>query len=325
MKASRLLLLGLLVAALPGCAEEPSITPSAPASGSGATASDEAREGALVIQPTLELIGMSDVYDRLVVTSLQFDAEVFLIPTNSDTFASGDAVHVRYDFNEGYASTLRPEGDLQLLGPGTFRVLVRVRPEAEAPSVEVEGGYRSASLGKTDDPTPSPAEPTPSPADPTPSPADPTPSPADPTPSPADPTPSPADPTPSPADPTPSPADEPGDAESRDDAPAMTPPNADPTPSPAEPAGTRSKTERTAQSETIYVTSERAFEFYAGEVEIGPDAHTLFVSWDVRTWLRALLAQPLGLATTESSMPEQVEPSGSAFVDTRGDFRIIAR
>ena len=283
MKASRLLLLGLLVAALPGCAEEPSITPSAPASGAGTTTSDDTREGALVIQPTLELIGMSDVYDRLVVTSLQFDAEVFLIPTNSDTFASGDAVHVRYDFNEGYASTLRPEGDLQLLGPGTFRVLVRVRPEAEAPSVEVEGGYRSASLGKTDDPTPSPA------------------------------------------DPTPSPADEPGDADERGDAPGMTPPNADPTPSPAEPAGTRSKTERTAQSETIYVTSERAFEFYAGEVEIGADAHTLFVSWDVRTWLRALLAQPLGLATTESSMPEQVEPSGSAFVDTRGDFRIIAR
>ena len=75
MKASRLLLLGFLVAALPGCAEEPSITPSAPASGAGTTTSDDTREGALVIQPTLELIGMSDVYDRLVVTSLQFDAD----------------------------------------------------------------------------------------------------------------------------------------------------------------------------------------------------------------------------------------------------------
>ena len=318
MKASRLLLLGLLVGGLPGCADESSTAPSVPGDGIGASAPEAGRDGALVIQPTLELIGMSDVYDRLVVTSLQFDAEVFLIPTNSDAFAKGDAVHVRYDFNEGYASTLRPEGDLQLLGPGTFRVLVRVRPEAEAPSVEVEGGYRSASLGKTDDPTPSPADPTPSPADPTPSPADPTPSPADPTPSPAD-------PTPSPADPTPSPADEPDGADGSDDAPGMTPPNADPTPSPAEPAGARSKTESSAQGETIYVTSERAFEFYAGEVEVGPDAHTLFVSWDVRTWLRALLAQPLGLSSSESSVPEHVDPSGSTFVDTRGDFRIIAR
>ncbi len=297
MKASRLLLLGLLVGGLPGCADESSTAPSVPGDGIGASAPEAGRDGALVIQPTLELIGMSDVYDRLVVTSLQFDAEVFLIPTNSDAFAKGDAVHVRYDFNEGYASTLRPEGDLQLLGPGTFRVLVRVRPEAEAPSVEVEGGYRSASLGKTDDPTPSPADPTPSPADP----------------------------TPSPADPTPSPADEPDGADGSDDAPGMTPPNADPTPSPAEPAGARSKTESSAQGETIYVTSERAFEFYAGEVEVGPDAHTLFVSWDVRTWLRALLAQPLGLSSSESSVPEHVDPSGSTFVDTRGDFRIIAR
>ncbi|MBM4360944.1 MAG: hypothetical protein FJ096_22825 [Deltaproteobacteria bacterium] len=228
------------------------------------------------------------------MTALEFDAEVYLLRADEAAGLDGDVVNVHYAFRDGYASTARPEGDLALQGPGRYRVLVRVHAsEPEGDSVSLEGAYRRIkNVPKSDEPTPSPAEPTPSPAEPTPSPAEPTPSPAEPTPSPAEPTPSPAEPTPSPA----MPAD--------DEA---------------------SKSTSGAPTEAVSITSSRAFEFYAGEVEVGAEARHLYVSWDVRTWLRALLAQPLGLTAADAPLRDEVTSPSTAFADTRAEFELIAR
>ncbi len=118
----------------------------------------------------------------------------------------------------------------------------------------------------------------------------------EPTPTPAEPTPTPAEPTPTPAEPTPTPArGKPGDTTA-------------------------------AGAEAVYVRSTRAFEFFAGTVEIQPGDSTLVVTWDVRTWFRALLAQPLGISAEEqaASAPAPVDQTGG-FFDEAADFRLIAR
>jgi len=286
MKRVRAWLLATLAWSFAACAVEPH----EPVTRVGETPTDPvvgATQAPLVIEPTLELVGLADVYDRLVVTALEFDAEVYLLRADESAGLDGDVVNVRYLFRDGYASTARPDGDLSLQGPGRYRVLVRVHAsEPEGASVSLEGAYRRIkNVAKSDEPTPSPAEPTPSPAEPTPSPAEPTPSPAEPTPSPAEPTPSPATP-------------------SADDAYKSAP---------------------TAVAEALSITSSRAFEFYAGEVEVGAEARHLYVSWDVRTWLRALLAQPLGLTAADAPLRDDMSSPSTVFADTRAEFELIAR
>jgi len=279
MMRARTWLLAALASSIAACAVEPrdagliSGDPAASPAAGGTQA-------ALVIEPTLELVGLAGVYDRLVVTALEFDAEVYLIRADETAGLDGDVVNVHYLFRDGYASTARPDGDLTLQGPGRYRVLVRVHANAPTgESVSLEGAYRRVTnVSKSDEPTPSPAEPTPSPAEPTPSPAEPTPSPAE------------------------------------------------PTPSPAEPSGNDAYKAAPAEAtEALFVTSSRAFEFYAGEVEVGAEARHLYVSWDVRTWLRALLAQPLGLASSDAPLRDDMSTPSTVFVDTRAEFELSAR
>ena len=279
MTRARTWLLAALASSMAACAVEPR-DPGLISGESAASPAAGATQTALVIEPTLELVGLAGVYDRLVVTALEFDAEVYLLRADETAGLDGDVVNVHYLFKDGYASTARPDGDLTLQGPGRYRVLVRVHANAPTgESVSLEGAYRRVTnVSKSDEPTPSPAEPTPSPAEPTPSPAEPTPSPAE------------------------------------------------PTPSPAEPSGNDEYKAAPAEAtEALFVTSSRAFEFYAGEVEVGAEARHLYVSWDVRTWLRALLAQPLGLTSSDASLRDDMSTPSTVFVDTRAEFELSAR
>ena len=279
MTRARTWLLAALASSMAACAVEPR-DPGLISGESAASPAAGATQTALVIEPTLELVGLAGVYDRLVVTALEFDAEVYLLRADETAGLDGDVVNVHYLFKDGYASTARPDGDLTLQGPGRYRVLVRVHANAPTgDSVSLEGAYRRVTnVSKSDEPTPSPAEPTPSPAEPTPSPAEPTPSPAE------------------------------------------------PTPSPAEPSGhDEYKAAPAEATEALFVTSSRAFEFYAGEVEVGAEARHLYVSWDVRTWLRALLAQPLGLTSSDAPLRDDMSTPSTVFVDTRAEFELSAR
>ncbi|MCK6571854.1 hypothetical protein L6V77_12260 [Myxococcota bacterium] len=285
----------LLALALAACGTE---TAHAPVAGStSAPPVGPAGEAAapLTLSPQVELVGLADVYDDLLVTDVHFEADLYLLPEGDDE-AAGDAVAIAFDLVDGVPATLVPDGALTLAAPGRYRLLVRVRPDARGTSVEVTGGYvGQLARGKADDePTPTPAEPTPTPAEPTPTPANPGDEPGEPTPTPAEPTPTPAEPTPTPAEPTPTPA--------------------------------RGKAESGAEAaEQVYVRSTRAYEFFAGTVEIAPDAEVLVVTWDVRTWFRALLAQPLGISAEEQAAAAPTATTQGGFFDQATDFRVIAR
>jgi hypothetical protein len=73
------------------------------------------------------------------------------------------------------------------------------------------------------------------------------------------------------------------------------------------------------------VRSSRAYEFFAGTVEVAPDAEVLVVTWDVRTWFRALLAQPLGISAEEQAAAAPTAAAQGGFFDQAADFRVIAR
>ena len=318
MSKALLLLAGGL--ALSACAApeaaDPAATPPAAVTPAVATA-----QMGVTLSPRLELIGLADVYDALQVTDVHFGAELYLLP-DDDTAGddAGDAVPLDFTFEDGRAVTTLPDGALQLGRAGRYRVLVRVRPDAAGTSVEVTGGYSDpTALGKADEPTPTPAEPTPTPAEPTPTPAkpvnpadnaqapqaEPTPTPAEPTPTPAEPTP--AEPTPTPAEPTPTPAE--------------------PTPTPAEPTPTPARGKAgsavVAQAQSVYVRSTRDYEFFAGTIAVAPGAQTLVVTWDVRDWFRALLAQPLGIPEADRQAAPKAAAGG--FVDQPENFRLLVR
>ena len=133
MMRARTWLLAALASSIAACAVEPrdaGLISGEPAASPAAGGT----QAALVIEPTLELVGLAGVYDRLVVTALEFDAEVYLIRADETAGLDGDVVNVHYLFRDGYASTARPDGDLTLQGPGRYRVLVRVH--ANAPTGE---------------------------------------------------------------------------------------------------------------------------------------------------------------------------------------------
>ena len=232
----------------------------------------------VLLAPRLELVGLADVFDDLVVTGVRFDAEIYLLPEGKDPALSGDMVPVHFEFEGGRAKTTSPDGQLRLTAAGNYRVLVRVRGEDGGPSVEIEGGLlRAVDATRAKAETPEAEEPTPSPAQPLPSTDEPTPSPAEPSPSTDEPTPSPA-------------PGKPGDEDTR---------------------------------ELVSVRSSRVFEFHAGQVAVSAASENLVVTWDVRTWLRALLATPLGRpASDPSTLPTPDQPGFSAETD---DFRVIAR
>lgn len=289
-----------------------------------------AGRAALELLPRVQLIGLGDVHDAVAVDHLSFAADLYVLPDDVQDDLDGDAVAIRFTFDEGTARTEITEGRLRLLEPGRYRVLVRVRPDEAGVSVAVGGAYvlpeDAAGLPqhKADEPAPSPArgveEPAPSPADEA---AEPAPSPAEPAPSPAEPAPSPADeagsdpaaeePAPSPAEPAPSPAR--GTA-------------GEPAPSPARARGKADDlgfdpgTTR-AEGEALFVRSSLAYEFYAGTVDIAAGDHELVVTWDVRSWLRALLSEPLGLPMPAADVVER--PAVPGFQAAPADFRVETR
>ena len=235
---------------------------------------------ALVLTPRVEVVGLGDVFDTLEVIRLTMFADIFVLPVDLDQ-GDGDAVGVRFDFEAGAAHTKTLQRGLELQQPGRYRVLLRVRPDVDGVSVDLQGRVAPEEVltrGKADEPAPSPAEPAPSPADE------------------AD------EPAPSPADE----ADEPAPS------PARNKPGAELATGFPEPA------------REVDVSLHRAYEFYAGTVEVTAGDKELVVTWDVRGWLRLAMADSLGLDAPEpetfAPVPADDVPGGMP-----ADFRIDAR
>ncbi|MEZ4470154.1 MAG: hypothetical protein R3F60_04980 [bacterium] len=278
--------------ALAACGEESD----APARGDGPGAlggnGGQAGATALELRPRLRLVGLGEISDALDVERLSFEAEIFVLPEDLDQ--AGDAVPVRYVFDEEGDRTELPDRALRLSGPGAYQVLVRIRPDADGVSVAVGGALQApedeefVERGKAED----------LPLEPAPSPSEPAPSPSEPAPSPSEPAPSPSEPAPSPSEPAPSPSDAPAWAGAAGGAL----PFAEPAPSPSEgaPDDARGKADAVGfdpgdtevEGDALFVRSRRSFEFYAGTVEVTPGDRELLVTWDVREWLRAVLSSP---------------------------------
>ncbi|MCB9538037.1 MAG: hypothetical protein H6704_17425 [Myxococcales bacterium] len=265
--------------ALAGCGDEDAAISGRAGSAAPVDGPASAAESKLVLTPRVELIGLGDVFDALRVTRLAFTAEVFLLPEEVGA-GVGDAVDIRFDFEDGVADTATLQRDLHLDAPGRYRILLRLyAPDAETASVEVQGTVLDAEAiarNKADEPAPSPAEPAPSPADE------------------AD------EPAPSPAEPAPSPA-----RQKPDD----------------DPAGLRPG-ELLPEGQPVDVALRRSFEFYAGTVEVTDGDRELVVTWDIRAWLRVMLAEPLGLPAPTY---EAFEPARPGFTEGPTDFRADAR
>ena len=211
---------------------------------------------------------------------------------------------------------VRPDND------GTS-VAVSAKVGPQRSDQEESGGTVRPKAGASE-PVPSPAEPVPSPAEPVPSPAEPVPSPAEPVPSPADE----SEPVPSPADGAgqgeqaapdndddwmaesdPTATSDRGDGDHPLPGAEPVPSPAEPVPSPAEPVpsparqkgelGDRDLSKLRADllpddPEHVYVRFRQTFDFYAGVIEVEPNAEELVVTWDVRHWLRELLGDTVG-------------------------------
>ena len=289
-----------------------------PSSTGEAAGSDQVgdRSAPLELTPRVDPVGMGDIHDTLRVTRLDFDAEIYVLPDGIEAVPGQAAI--RFRFANGVASTELLGDGLRLARSGSYKVLVRVHPSAGGSSVVLGGEYlpEPEALEKPDqEPAPLPAdEPAPLPADD----EEPAPLPADdeePAPLPAD-----EEPAPIPADePAPLPADEGEDGDV---------PNAEPAPLPAdEGADGREKPEdwEDGDGETmgdpVFVRSSRPFEFYAGTVDVAAGSTELVVTWDVRNWLRALLAEPLGLPVDGTIE----DANGTGFSDVPTDFNVRTR
>ncbi|MCB9544662.1 MAG: hypothetical protein H6706_02060 [Myxococcales bacterium] len=312
--------------ALVACGEEADAPPRGEGVGAVGGPGGAGSATALELRPRLRLVGLGEISDALDVERLSFEAEIFVLPEDLDQ--AGDAVPVRYVFDEEGDRTELPERALRLSGPGAYQVLVRIRPDADGVSVAVGGALQAPEddelieRGKADD---LPLEPAPSPSEPAPSPSEPAPSPSEPAPSPSEPAPSPSEPAPSPSDEPALPLPGAGGADL---------PFAEPAPSPSEggPDDARGKAdavgfdpgETEVEGDALFVRSRRSFEFYAGIVEVTPGDRELLVTWDVSEWLRSVLSEPLGLTGTLVPVPER-RTERPGFDDVPADFRIDAR
>ena len=273
------------------------------------------------LSPELRLVGLADVSAAFEVQRLRFDAEIFLLPEDLDNV--GDAVPIRFLLDEDGEYTDLPERALRVR-PGAYQVLVRVRPSDDGVSLSVAGEYAAPEedeeiiqRGKADEPAPSPSEPAPSPSEPAPSPSEPAPSPSEPAPSPSEPAPSPSEPAPSPSEPAPSPSDQASDLPS-----AERPAEADNDDGRRKDEEGLDAGETRSEGDSLFVRSTRSFEFYAGVVDIAEGDAEMLVTWDVRDWLRGVLAEPLGLPLL--AHPRAGAPQ-AGFGETPTDFRIDAR
>ncbi len=317
----RLLTVLAAVALLQGCdGGDVSTAPTAPGAETPAEGSAPA-EGALHLRPRLQLVGIGDVHQALSVSRLAFDAELVVLSDEAGGTNAGDALDVRFSFDRGRASTIFTDDDrLSLARAGRYSLFIRVRPDGDDAASVTVGGALAAPEEPADGPRHKADEPAPIPAEPAPIPAEPAPIPADQGGSPAD------EPAPIPADQGGSPADEPAPipADQGDEEPAPIPADEgaeEPAPIPArQKADTEMPGVGEAAFEPLYVRSSRAFNFYAGTVEVQPGDSELVVTWDVRTWLRSVLADQLGTQPDEVQETQQ-QPG---FSDVPSDFRLDA-
>jgi len=321
---SRLLTLTLLFVA--GCGDHVVVQSSSTGGAPWETSVVGTKDSALTLVPTIEVTGTEHVFDVLDVNRLSFDAELFLLPLDVTGNAAGDAIALHFDFEDGEETTSVSARPFSLAGPGTYRVLLRVHPADDGISLDIGGqisGPIVERLHKATEPAPTAAdgtdeEPAPTAASEK-----------------CEPAPTAADgnneePAPTAArekcEPAPTAADGDGDAESAYE-PAPTaadgeenPPSSEPAPTAAEPAPTaaREKTSidsleldsDTLEEAELSVSSRQEFDFYAGVVEIGLGDRELLVTWDVRSWLRSVLSEPLGIPDGPTSAPADFEEPG---------------
>lgn len=295
-------------------------------------------ESALTLTPRIDVQGIGDVFETLHLAHLDFDAELFVLPTDNRNAHPGAVVAIRVNVDDEVASTESLDGDLALEHAGRYRVLLRIDPSEDGVSVKVDGEVVDPGAY-----TRNKAEPAPIAADDSGGGGEgdddePAPTPAEPAPTPAEPAPTPAEPAPTPSEPAPTPADDPwgeaGDAfEPIPGGEQGGPPRSEPAPTPAEPAPTpaRAKADQPgidpgdtrSAGATVSVSSRASYEFYVGVVEIETDDSELVITWDVSAWLRDLLAEPLGIAP---GVDEAADPGvPGAFHDIAATFQLIAQ
>jgi hypothetical protein len=280
---------------------------------------------ALQLTPRIELTGVSDVFDALELTQIAFNAQLFVLPERLDDGLIGDAVPLRYDFNEGIAQSVAVERDLVLPNPGNYRVLLRVEPADDGVSLNVSGAFgapEAAAREKGQEPAPTTAEPAPTTADGNDD--------DEPAPTTAEPAPTTAEPAPTAADGTE------GEGEANEPAPTTADsadsddsPSSEPAPTTAEPAPTTARNKGDTfdpgvteeAGERLFYTSREAFEFYAGVVSVTAESRELVVTWDVRPWLRLVLSEPLGIPETELGVGSTGGPS-VGFRGATNNFKI---
>ena len=68
------------------------------------------------------------------------------------------------------------------------------------------------------------------------------------------------------------------------------------------------------------MSSRQEFDFYAGVVDIRWGDRELLVSWDVGSWLRFVLAEPLGISAEAILEAERLEEPG--FDGMQGSFEL---
>jgi hypothetical protein len=298
------------------------------------------RTAALTISPTITVNGTEDVFEALDVTRISFDAELFLIPVGLDGVA-GDAVDVHFNFVDGEEETFVSGEDLLLQQEGRYRVLLRVQRSTDGISVDIGGSvtdHNFAGLYKAE-PAPTAArekddaEPAPTAArekedcEPAPTAADDN----DDEDSEDD-----CEPAPTAADDNDEEGDtyEPAPTAARSGDNDEDPPSAEPAPTPAEPAPTAARGKGDTEfdpgdtegaAHRLTVTSREEFEFYAGEVDIASGSTELVVSWDVTSWLRRVMARPLGLESSDLEEAEMLQGDEPGFDERDGDFNLMCR
>ncbi|MBU1899495.1 hypothetical protein KKB55_17270 [Myxococcota bacterium] len=291
----------------------------------------------LSLRPRLEPIGLSRVDERLTLTALDFNAEIFLLPEALDDGPRSDAVGLSFHYEEGQAVTSSARA-LRVSEAGRFQVLVRVRPGPDGYSVRLTGHldheegaltaleergeagpiaardkWEAGPIAARDEDEAGPIAARDEDE---------------------------AGPIAARDEDEAGPIaardeDEAGPIAARDEDEAG--PIAARDEDEAGPIAARDKGEAgpiAARDEDpsalgllrpdrlsllpLSVDSEEAFEFYAGVVDVGEDAQELLVTWDVRFWIRTLLADVVDLDT-------RAPLTQAGFQDMPSEFRLIAR
>jgi hypothetical protein len=289
---------------------------------------------ALTLEPTIEVSGTSDIFAMLDVTRLSFDAELFLIPVEVGDNRTGDAVSVRFDFRKNEETLVVPNRAIRLMDEGAYRVLLRLKRADNGVSVGIDGFVTgsvverlhkadsepapTAASGKDEEPAPTAAreacEPAPTAADGNGESED----------------------DQEDCEPAPTAADENEEAgDAYEPAPTAAdgndePPSAEPAPTAAEPAPTAAREKATidefdlvnenSEDASLSISTRQEFEFYAGIVNVESADSTLVIRWNVRSWLRAVLAAPLGLSQDDIGSDSEAFADEPGFVEERESF-----